>query len=356
MQGTFIIAEAGVNHNGNVDMAKQLIFEAAAAGADAVKFQTFNAESLVSSVAPKAKYQLQTTNSNESQKDMLSKLELPLEIYPELIELCKENNIQFMSTPFDIESLHFLVDECNLQVIKIPSGEITNAPFLLEVARTGRRVILSTGMSSMGEIEDALDVLAYGYLCEGVPLRKEELRKAYMVAQSSSFLRSKVSLLHCTTQYPAPIDSVNLKCIDTMKQAFNLEVGYSDHTMGIEIALAAVARGAKIIEKHFTLDKSLLGPDHKASLEPVEFRNMVTSIRNIEKALGNGLKLPQQEEMDNIVVARKSIVASKDIHQGELFTEENITTKRPGTGVSPMKYWSMLGKKADREYRKDDLL
>lgn len=356
MEGTFIIAEAGVNHNGDVEMAKNLIREAAAAGADAVKFQTFRAESLVSSNAPKAEYQLQTTKRNESQGDMLSKLELPLKVYPELIELCIRKNIEFMSAPFDINSLYFLVDTCNLQVIKIPSGELTNAPFLLEAARTGRKVILSTGMSNIGEVEEALEILAFGYLHDGVPLQKEALRRAYLTAQNNGLLNTKVSLLHCTTQYPAPANSVNLRCIDTMRRAFNLEVGYSDHTAGIEIALAAVARGAKIIEKHFTLDKNLPGPDHKASLVPVEFQNMVKSIKNIEKALGNGLKIPQKEELDNILVVRKSIIASTDIKAGEIFSEKNITAKRPGNGLSPMKYWTMLGKKADRDYRKDDLL
>lgn len=356
MEGSFIIAEAGVNHNGDIDMAKQLIKEAAAAGADAVKFQTFKAESLVSDAAPKAEYQLKNTDSNESQKEMLAKLELPLDMYFELIKLCNKNHIQFMSTPFDMESLHFLVDECNLQVIKIPSGELTNAPFLLEVAKTGRKVLLSTGMSSIGEVESALEILAYGYLHKDRPLQKSDLRKAYFEAQSGGLLSNRISLLHCTTQYPASMEAVNLRCIDTMRQAFNLKVGYSDHTAGDEIALAAVARGATIIEKHFTLDKSLSGPDHKASLNPAEFKAMVKSIRNIERAMGNGLKIPQKEEVDNIVVVRKSIVASRDIKKGELFSEKNITTKRPGNGISPMQYWDILGKRSEKDYKKDDLI
>ena len=356
MQKTYIIAEAGVNHNGDMALARHLIEAAADAGADAVKFQTFKAEMLASVNAPKAEYQNKITDSAESQLNMLKKLELPLEAYPELIVLCKRRGIAFLSTPFEEESLAFLVQKCRLPLIKLPSGEITNAPFLLSVAQTGLPVILSTGMSTLSEIENALSVLAFGYLHAHEPEGADDFAKSYMEAQSTGLLRSRVQLLHCTTEYPAPFDEVNLAAMDTMRQAFGLDVGYSDHTKGIAVPLAAAARGARIIEKHFTLDKKLPGPDHKASLEPNELKDMVDGIRQIELALGNGIKIPGKKELANAVVARKSIVAAGEIAKGELFSKENLAIKRPGNGMSPMKYWEVLGKTADRYYAEDELI
>ncbi len=352
----YIIAEAGVNHNGSPELAKKLIEAAAKAGADAVKFQTFRAEKLASTAAQKAAYQQKTTDAGESQAEMLRKLELPLAAYPALISLCEEKGIDFLSTPFEAESLKFLTEECRLSRIKIPSGEVTNGPFLLEIARTGLPVILSTGMSTLGEVETALAVLAFGYLYEGAPRDEEDFSRAYGKAQESGLLRDKVSLLHCTTEYPAPFDEVNLAAMDTMKKAFGLPVGYSDHTAGISIPLAAAARGATIIEKHFTLDKTLPGPDHKASLSPDELTAMVKGIRQIDKAIGNGRKAPTEMERGNLAVVRKSIVAKAAIQAGAVFSEDNLTIKRPATGMSPMRYWELLGKRAVRDYEADELI
>ena len=356
MSEVYIIAEAGVNHNGSPELAKKLVEAAADAGADAVKFQTFRAEKLASVLAQKAAYQKETTEAGESQADMLRKLELPAEAYPELIALCKGRGIDFLSTPFEADSLRFLTEECHILKIKIPSGEITNGPFLLEISRTGLPVILSTGMSTLGEVEKALSVLAYGYLREGAPKGNEELSRAFAEAQNCDILREKVSLLHCTTEYPAPYDEVNLAAMDAMKLAFGLQVGYSDHTEGIAIPLAAVARGAKIIEKHFTLDKTLPGPDHKASLAPEELGAMVRGIRQIEAAIGDGCKAPTAREFGNLSVVRKSLVAKRDIREGELFSDDNLVVKRPALGTSPMRYWELLGKKASRNYEADALI
>lgn len=356
MGKTYIIAEAGVNHNGDVELAKQLIEVAAEAGVDAIKFQTFKAEKFASLKAPKADYQNKTTDAAESQFEMLKKLELPLDVYPHLIDLCKQKGIDFLSTPFEEESLAFLVQRCRLPLIKIPSGEITNAPFLLAVARTGLPVILSTGMSTLRDIEDALSVLAFGYLHDKEPVDLADLTRAYIEAQNVGLLKEKVKLLHCTTEYPAPFDEVNLDAMETMANVFGLQVGYSDHTKGIAIPLAAVARGAKIIEKHFTLDKNLPGPDHKASLEPDELKAMVDGIRQIEQAIGNGIKIPGSKEQSNIVIVRKSIIAACRIKKGEIFTRDNLAVKRPGNGISPMKYWQMLGQRAERDYEEDELI
>lgn len=353
----YIIAEAGVNHNGSPELAKKLVKAAAEAGADAVKFQTFRAEKLASASAQKAAYQKKTTDAGESQADMLRKLELPFDAYPELIALCKEKGIDFLSTPFETDSLRFLTEECHIPRIKIPSGEITNGPFLLKIAQTGLSVILSTGMSALGEVEMALGVLAFGYTQrESSPRNEQEIMAAYAEAQRSGLLKGKVQLLHCTTEYPAPFDEVNLAAMDTMKNAFGLSVGYSDHTEGIAIPLAAVARGAGIIEKHFTLDKTLPGPDHKASLIPEELAAMVRGIRQIEKAIGNGCKAPTEKERKNLSVVRKSLVAKRDIREGEFFSHENIAVKRPASGISPMRYWELMGKKARRDYEADELI
>ena len=329
MNDTIIIAEAGVNHNGNIEIAKKLIVKAKECGADIVKFQTAKLDSLVSKTAKMAEYQKENIGKEESQKEMLSKLLLSFETFEELADYCKEVGIQFLSTPFDIESIQFLDSMQNIW--KVPSGEITNYPYLVEIARTGKDIILSTGMSTLHEVEDALNVLR----------------------QNGA---SEIILLHCTTNYPTPMQDVNLRAMLTLKEKFGCKIGYSDHTQGIEVPIAAVALGATVIEKHFTLDKNMEGPDHKASIEPDEFAQMVKSIRNIEKALGNGEKTPSQSEIANIAVARKSIIALKEIKAGEVFSEENITTKRPGTGINPMRWNEILGQKAKRDFAEDELI
>lgn len=330
MNKIFIIAEAGVNHNGNIETAKKLVDAAVLAGADAVKFQTFKAENLVCKYAQKAEYQLETTDEKESQFDMLKKLELTPEMHKLLLKYCHQKGIMFLSTPFDIESLYFLV-QCGLEIIKIPSGEIMNYPYLKEVGRTGKKVILSSGMSTLNEVREAVRVL------------KENGSKA-------------ITVLHCNTQYPTPYVDVNLKAMLTLKKELKIEVGYSDHTQGIEVPIAAAALGASVIEKHFTLDRSMEGPDHKASLEPDELQVMVGAIRNIELALGSGEKTPSDSERKNISIARKSIVAKCDISAGEIFTSSNLTTKRPGTGISPMKWNEVIGQKAKRNFYEDELI
>lgn len=340
---TFIIAEAGVNHNGSIAMARQLIDVAAAAGGDAVKFQTFKAEKVISRSAPKARYQTQSTDAQETQLDMIQKLELDHAAHQQLSAYCREKHIEFMATPFDLESVELLV-ELGVSRIKIASGEITNAPLLLKIALTGLPVIMSTGMSTLGEVEAALGVLAFGYLDLGQRPSLPGFREAFGMAEGQQKLKEKVTLLHCTTEYPAPLVEVNLRAMDTMAAAFGLPVGYSDHTPGIAVALAAAARRAVIIEKHFTLDKGLPGPDHQASLEPGELAAMIRGIREVERALGNPLKIPSPSELENREIARKSLVAAQEIRRGELFSEHNLTAKRPGTGISPMHYWEWLGK------------
>ncbi len=329
---TFIIAEAGVNHNGSLDLAKKLIDVAAEAGADAVKFQTFKAEKLVSKKAQKAEYQKQTTDAAESQYDMIKKLELDEPAHRELIRYCGEKKIRFLSTPFDHESIE-LLDALGMEIFKIPSGEITNLPYLRHIGGLGKEVILSTGMADLGEIEDALDLLV-----------------------SSGTPKEKITILHATTEYPCPMDEVNLRAMGTIASAFGIRTGYSDHTRGIEVPIAAVAMGASVIEKHFTLDRTMEGPDHKASLEPDELCAMVAAIRNIEKALGEGIKKPSPSEAKNMAVARKSIVAARPIRAGEAFTSENIAIKRPGTGISPMRYDEIVGERAARDYEEDEPL
>jgi N-acetylneuraminate synthase len=354
---TYIIAEAGVNHNGDPSLAKQLIDVAAAAGADAVKFQTFRAEQLVTRRASKAVYQTRTTNPAESQFDMIRKLELTKIDHKELIAHARARGIAFLSAPFDLASLHLLTTRFGLQTIKVPSGEITNAPFLLAIARAAQRVILSTGMSSLAEVEAALGVLALGFTAPATArFQRSDFERTFASEAGQQALRKRVTLLHCTTEYPAPVEEVNLRAMDTLAAAFALPVGYSDHTPGIHIALAAVARGAWVIEKHFTLDRNLPGPDHKASLEPDELRQLVRQTREIEQALGDGIKRPTVSEWKNREVARKSLVAAKAIKAGEIFTEKNLTCKRPGTGVSPWAYWQTLGQLAHRNYAADESL
>lgn len=332
MTKTFIIAEAGVNHNGSLDLAKKLIDVSVDAGADAVKFQTFKADKLVSKYAQKAEYQKQTTSVNESQYEMIKKLELDENAHRELIRYCQEKKIMFLSTPFDHDSIE-LLHNFGMPIFKIPSGEITNLPYLRHVGRLGKEVILSSGMADLGEIEDALDVL----MQEGT-------------------LKEKITVLHATTEYPCPIEEVNLRAMQTIQAAFDVKVGYSDHTQGIEVPIAAVALGACVIEKHFTLDRNMEGPDHKASLEPEEFKAMVQAIRHISQALGNGIKKPSKSEAQNMHIARKSIVATQPINFGELFSTANISVKRPGSGISPMRWDEVVGQPAQRSYKIDDLI
>jgi N-acetylneuraminate synthase len=352
----FIIAEAGVNHNGSLDIALELINVAVNAGVDAVKFQTFKADKVVSRFASKAEYQTQNTGTTESQLEMVKKLELDEKQHMILAENCRERGIEFMSTPFDLDSVDFLANVVNVSRLKISSGEITNGIILLKVARTGKPIILSTGMSTLDEVETALGVLAFGFINSQEKPSIGAFKEAYSSIEGQSFLKDKVSLLHCTTEYPAPFDEVNLKAIDTLRDKFALPVGYSDHTRGIAIPIAAVARGAVIIEKHFTLDRNLPGPDHKASLEPDELKQMVNSIRQVELVLGNGIKQPTPSELKNMSVARKSLVAIKEIKKGELFTEDNIGAKRPGNGIPPVYYWDMLGKAAPRDFSIDEMV
>jgi len=329
---TLIIAEAGVNHNGDIQIAKRLIDEAAAAGADLVKFQTFNASRLVTHSANKADYQTMTTDSSESQHAMLQRLELTEAMHRELIAHCDSRHIGFFSTGFDIECVDLLV-RLGQEQFKIPSGEITNLPYLRHIGQLNKRIILSTGMATLGDIEAAIEVLEQA----GTP-------------------RSKLTVLHCTTEYPTPMAEVNLRAMQSLRAAFGVDVGYSDHTQGIEVAIAAVAMGASVIEKHFTLDRTLPGPDHQASLEPAELSAMVAAIRNIEVALGDGIKRLTPSEARNKPVARKSLVASRAIKAGEIFTAENLTTKRPGTGISPMRWDEFFGKKAPRDFAADELI
>jgi len=352
---TLIIAEAGVNHNGQRDLAFKLVDAAHRAGADIVKFQTFKSKSLVTESAAQAEYQITNTNKTESQLAMLSRLELSYETHRELIEYCNDLGIEFLSTAFDEESLNFLVSDLGLKKLKVPSGELTNAPFVLAHALTGCDIMLSTGMASLAEIEDALGVIAFGYTTNGnITPSKAEFEKAYASEAGQQALKSKVRILHCTTEYPAPMKEINLRAMDAISVAFGLPTGYSDHSEGIAIPVAAVARGAVIIEKHFTLDKNMEGPDHKASLEPDELTEMIKSIRNVELALGDGVKRPTPSEQKNKTIARRSIVAATTISKGSVFSEDNLAIKRPGDGMSPYSYWDLLGKVAGKNYGEGD--
>ena len=326
----FIIAEAGVNHNGSIELAFKLIDAAVEAGVDAVKFQTFKAENLVSKNTQKAEYQKQTTNPLESQLDMLKKLELDVDVHKKLIKYCNAKGILFLSSPFDHDSID-LLNELGLKIYKIPSGEITNLPYLRRIGSLAKQVILSTGMSTLKEVGDALAILV-----------------------DSGTKKENITVLHANTMYPTPMEDVNLNAMKTIKKEFDVAVGYSDHTLGIEVDIAAVAMGASIVEKHFTIDKAKEGPDHKASLEPEELRAMVIAIRNVEKALGDGIKIPSGSEKPNIVVARKSILANQKIKKGDTLTEENIIVKRPGNGISPMKWDEVIGLVAAKDYQVDD--
>lgn len=344
----YVIAEAGVNHNGQRDMAFELVDKAADSGADAVKFQTFNAQKLAARTAPKAAYQKRTTDSEESQLSMLKKLELPLEWHADLQSHAAKRGIQFLSTAFDLDSLAFL-ETLDLPFYKIPSGEITNGPLLWEFARTGRRLVVSTGMATLGEVEEALAVLAHGICNSEIPKSSADIWQFWGSRDALDAVRNRVSLLHCTSQYPTAFTEVNLAAMDTLAHAFGLPVGYSDHTEGTLIPIAAVARGACIIEKHFTLSRDLPGPDHKASLVPDELAEMVAAIRGLEVAIGDSRKVPQLSEWDSRKAARQSLVASQAIQTGEIFTPSNITTARAGGGISAMRYWDYLGATASRE-------
>ena len=327
-----IIAEAGVNHNGSIDTAKKMIDVASTTGADLVKFQTFKAELLVTQSAGKAEYQKNLTDVKESQFEMIKKLELDRSAHMELVDYCKSKNIQFLSTAFDHDSIDLLA-ELNIPIYKIPSGEITNLPYLRHIGGMGKPVIMSTGMASLEETRIAMNVL----LATGIE-------------------KDNLTILHCNTEYPTPMKDVNLQAMITIRNELGVKVGYSDHTLGIEIPVAAVALGASIIEKHFTLDRTLHGPDHAASLEPDELRAMVTAIRNIEQAMGDGVKTPSESEMKNIFISRKSIVAKRAIKKKERFSEDNLTVKRPGTGISPMEWDKIIGKKSDADFNTDDLI
>lgn len=326
----FIIAEIGVNHNGDIKLAYKMIDKAIEAGVDAVKFQTFISNNLVSKFAEKAKYQEENCAEDGSQLEMIKKLELSFKEFKELKEYCDKREIMFLSTPFDFESIEFL-KSLNMDIYKIPSGEINNIPYLRKISKISDRVILSTGMSTMDEIEVAVNIF-----------KKDGVKD--------------ITILHCNTEYPTPFQDVNLNVLETLRKKFKLEVGYSDHTLGIEVPIAAVALGAKVIEKHFTLDKNMKGPDHRASLDPVELRDMVNAIRNIEKSLGSSIKEPTQSEMKNINVARKSIVAKRNISIGDIFSEDNLTVKRPGYGIPPSEWENVLGKVATKNYKEDEMI
>ena len=331
MKKTLIIAEAGVNHNGDINLAKKLIDVAANAGADYVKFQTFKAENLVQKKAKKADYQVKNTGNNDSQFEMLKKIELTYENHTVLIDYCKTKNIKFLSTAFDFESIAFLKDKIDLY--KIPSGEVTNLPYLEKVAKLNLPIVMSTGMATMQEVKDAFSILV-----------------------KNGAKKDTITILHCSTDYPTPMEDVNLNAMLSIKKELGVQIGYSDHTLGIEIPIAAVALGAKVIEKHFTLDKTMEGPDHIASLEPNELKAMVMAIRNIEVALGDGIKKPSKREQKNIAIARKSIIAATNIKKGSTFTEDNITVKRPGNGISAMKWHEVLNTIASKDYKVDELI
>lgn len=358
-KSVYIIAEAGVNHNGNRDLAFRLVDAAVAAGADAVKFQTFRSESVVTKHAAKAEYQKKSFERKESQLDMLRQLELPFEIFLDLKTYCDRKGITFLSTAFDDASLAFLVDVLKLETLKIPSGEITNGPFLLAHAKTKKNLIVSTGMATLGEIETALGVIAYSLINRSISIHKpafSDFEQAFSSAEGQEALRNGVTLLHCTSEYPAPPSDVSLRTLELLIMSFGLETGFSDHSSGIWAPIAAVAMGASLIEKHFTLDKELPGPDHKASLDPDELTAMVSGIRIVEQSLGDGLKILRPSERGNRIVARRSLVAAKKIRKGEMFTAENVTAKRPGHGTSPMQYWEILGQPALQDYDEDDLI
>jgi len=354
---TFIIAEAGVNHNGSITLARELVDAAVSAGADAVKFQSFIASAIVTADANKAEYQIANTGTSESQLEMLQKLELSHPQQREIFEYCQSRNIQFLSTPFDLASLKFLITDLGLNTIKVGSGELTNAPFLLEVARSSKKIILSTGMSTINEVSEALGVIAFAMTSgtSHAPSVKS-MSAALASPNGKDAVSSRVALLHCTTDYPTKPSDVNLNAMLSLRDKFGCEIGFSDHSVGVHLAVAAVAMGATIIEKHLTTNRKLPGPDHRASLEPIEFKTMVDQIRDFEMALGDGEKTPTNAEIQNKKIARRSLVAAKKINTGETFTEENIVIKRPGNGRPPIEYWSLLGTKATRDIAANEII
>lgn len=349
MKPVYVIAEAGVNHNGNLAFARELVDRAADAGANAVKFQTFDAKKLASRSLAKAKYQTQTTEAEESQFDMLHKLELPREWHHELRDRAHARGIEFLSTAFDPDSLDFL-ESLSMPFYKVPSGELTNGPLLWKFARQRRPLVVSTGMATLSEVELALAVIAHGFNADAEPAHVDEVWQGWSRAEWRDSLHDRVTLLHCTSQYPTPMHEVNLKAMDTLARAFNLPVGYSDHTSGILIPVVAVARGAVLIEKHFTLNRTMPGPDHQASLEPEELARMIRDIRTIEVAFGDGAKSPQASEWDTRKAARQQVVATRDIRQGECFTRADLSTARSGRGLPPTALWGFVGQPALRDY------
>lgn len=356
MSSTYIIAEAGVNHNGSLHLALELVKEAAKAGADAVKFQTFITERTITKNAEKASYQKETTGNFETQFEMVKKLELKFEDFKIIQNHCIKNNIQFLSTAFDLESLDYLVNELNVNVIKIPSGDINNAPLVLQAARSQKDILLSTGMSTIEEIHQCLAIIYYGYTYPNkTPNSFEEVYNHYLNADTS-IIQEKVTILQCTTEYPTPVEELNLNSIKHLKREFSTKVGFSDHSDDIYAPSLAVSLGATVIEKHFTLDNEMEGPDHKASLNPKNFKRMVDLIRYTEKALGSEEKIITESEKANKKIARKSLVASEHIKKGMPFTEKNLGIKRPGNGINPLLYWDYLGKVAIKDYKKDDLI
>ena len=360
MTKVYVIAEAGVNHNGDLERALKMVDAAATAGADAVKFQTFLPKALASRHAPQAEYQIRhesnARNTPGAQLAMLERLALSFDDHPALITRCQQRNIEFLSSPFDTESVHFLLEHLKLPRLKLGSGELTNGPLLLQIAHAKRSLILSTGMATLAEIREALGVLAFGFMNDGTVPSRTAFHNAFCNPQGQTLLRKYITLLHCTTEYPCPPDQVNLRAMDTLTESFNLPTGYSDHTLGIHVSLAAVARGALIIEKHFTLDRQLPGPDHSASLEPDELKTMIAGIRDLSLALGSADKSPAPAEQNNILMVRKSLIAAKAIQRGDTFTADNITIKRPGNGRSPMDYWEILGQTARQNYDADEVI
>jgi N-acetylneuraminate synthase len=354
---TLIIAEAGVNHNGDLARATALVEAAARAGADIIKFQSFRADRLATADAAKASYQQATTGTAQSQLEMLRALELSQSDEEQVAAACSAAGITYMSTPFDADSATHLVRRIGVSTLKVGSGDLTNAPLLLHLARFQLPIILSTGMATLAEVEEALGVIAFGYLADAsAPPTRRDFADLLLDRITWAELRSKVTLLHCTTEYPAAPHSINLRAMATLKAAFGLEVGFSDHSRGIHIATAAVALGATVIEKHLTLDRSLPGPDHHASIEPDQLAAMIASVRDVELALGDGHKLPAAEEIANRLVARRSLVASRSIRRGEQLSEANLGVKRPGGGIPAIEYWAYLGKKSDRDYAPDEAL
>ncbi|MFP3917203.1 N-acetylneuraminate synthase [Lysinibacillus telephonicus] len=356
MKKTYIIAEAGVNHNGSLELAKELVKVAKEAGADAIKFQTYKTETLVTKSALQANYQVENLGEKTSQFDMLKKLELTYKNFAELQQYCESLQIEFLSTPFDFESVDFLLDTLKINNVKIPSGELTNSPFVHYISTKQKPIILSTGMATIEEIEEALSFIAFGLANPKKEVTYKEVQNFYKTKEAQKILNEFVTLLHCTTEYPAPFETINLNAMVEMKRKFDLTIGLSDHSQGISIPIAAVAMGAQVIEKHFTLDKKLEGPDHIASLNPDELKEMIKSVREVENALGNGLKHPTEIELHNRIPARKSLVAKYQIHAGEVFSKENLTFKRPGNGIPPSEYWNYIGKTAKNSYQEDELI